>query len=97
MDEMINEVQEKSSQSPRKKSLYMIYNIQSKSWANLLVLFSVELLFIHLYCSEVNGKLSWSYFKSNLIFSNMCLHVNNKGFILNIYFLVSFLLYMYYT
>lgn len=58
MDEMINEVQEKSSQSPRKKSLYMIYNIQSKSWSNLLVLFSVELLFIHLYYSEVNGKLS---------------------------------------
>lgn len=95
MDEMINEVQEKSSQSPRKKSLYMIYNIQSKSWFILQVLFFVYITtFYSSLLFRGESQMKFGHISRAILFSVTCLYENNKCFIhvFNIYFLGSFLL-----
>lgn len=95
---MINEVQEKFSQSPRKKSLYMIYNIQSKSWFILQVLFSVYITtFYSFLLFRGESQMKFGHISRAILFSVTCLYENNKSFIFNIYFLGSFLLYIYHT
>lgn len=94
MDEMINEVQEKSSQSPRKKSLYMIYIFRVKvgSYHKFFFLYVYITTFYSSLWFRGELQMKFGHISRAILFSVTCLYENNKCFIFNVYFLGSFLL-----